>query len=412
MPKNLTGFLKDAPNLFGDIARFINLNLETDQPGISLATSLAFMGALRSQRISNEYGIAPNIYTCAVSPSGTGKSRAQQIISDICERCELSHIIMGQPTSDAGLRKALVKEPRRILIWDEFGIALSALSKSSQAYHALILSCMMELFSKAGKLYKGKEYAKDETIDVKDPYLSVCAVSTPNRFFDALNKEFIEDGFLGRWLTFHGATSVKFKEAPREIDIPYDILTRVKEINTGSPSVSRNGNLASSILPEPKKLRYEFSEQLEMIREERNAALEGIKSEIDRVFWVRAFELTVKVCMAVSDEDNYLTDTDVQYSWNLVKYLLDENIQRCTLELHDTPRDKDEAKRYKKFLNLISINEQVTKTELTKRATNKQFKPQEREARTAELLETGVWEFSSIYNSDTKRNSETFTRRA
>ena len=62
---------------------------EFHQPGLALGASF-FVGALKSGRETSEFGINPNIYSCSIALTSTGKSQCQSVI----EKFALSVILI------------------------------------------------------------------------------------------------------------------------------------------------------------------------------------------------------------------------------------------------------------------------------------------------------------------------------
>ena len=210
--RNLSWYLGKCPGVVGEIARYIDSRLETHLPGVSLGTAISFVAALKSDKIQSQSGLISNIYTLCLAPPGTGKTTAQRVITEICAACEITPLLMGQPGSDSGLLKRLQKHPRQLLLWDEFGLALAEISKSSSSYRVAIIKVVMDLFSAANSIYIGKELKGEERVDLHRPQLSIGAASTPDMFFDTLTEYFINRGFVPRLLVFEESRNFIFKE--------------------------------------------------------------------------------------------------------------------------------------------------------------------------------------------------------
>lgn len=409
MPISLQGFLDTSPSLCGEIARYINSRQETDQPGIALASAISFMGALKSARIKSPHGIAPSIYTCAIAPSGIGKTKAQQAIVDICTACNLTSFLMGKPASDSALLNSLGRSSRQFLIWDEFGLALSEMSQSKSSYRVAILSVLMDLFSAAGRPYIGKEYADKDRVNIQAPYLSLMVASTPNRFYDALSRDMIEDGFLSRWLVFEGERSLNFK-TPGPSEVPIEITQRVSFINEGK-ELKEGPALKRALQVEQVPLVFSDPSYVEVIRGIARDKLILANSELESVFWSRSFEHTMKLCMIFSDLQCKCDTRTVLYCWQLVEFLVTNLINRCNVDIHDTHGDRTKSKRHKKFISLIGPGECISRAELTKKALNWGFDKDERKKRIEDLIENEIWFESTQTNPSTHRTSIYYSRK-
>lgn len=383
----LKDFLDWCPGVTGDIARYINSNLECDQPGIALATAIAFMSSVRAGRIQYGSIVSPTLYTCTVASSGSGKSRAQQIISEICLECGLKTLLMGRPASDAGILFRLQRAPRQFLIWDEFGLALEEMSKSSNSYRVSIISTIMDLYSASGRLHIGKEYVDKDRVDIESPYLSICAASTPGKFFNILTKDFIENGFLNRWLVFESPESDDYRD-PIISDIPQNIIRDILAMDNGEPDNS-GGALGGYIY----KKRIEMildPDTADIMKESRWDMLRQSKTDAHKTLWMRAKENAIKLCMTLSDVDGSCSDKTASYAWRLIKHLTNHIITRSDESIINKSQ-KASADRSKQFQELISKDEVLTQSQLTKRASNLGFSKREREERTDDMLESEQW---------------------
>lgn len=404
----LMSFLIQCPGLTGEIARYINSCLETDQPGIALATSLAFVSALKAGRIRSGSMASPSLYTCAVAGSGAGKSRAQQIVTDMCVQAGLKRLLMGRPASDAGILSRLQITPRQFLIWDEFGLALEEMSKSKNSYRVSIISTIMDLYSASGRDYIGREYADKDRIDIEKPCLSICASTTPGKFYSVLSKDFIENGFLNRWLVFDSLENLNFRNPSNE-STPLHIIEGIEEIELGRER-EFGSNLERLITKREFDLTLD-SETSELMKLSRWDKLSTSQNETESTLWMRCKENAIRVCMTLSDNDGNCSEEIASYAWSLIETLTESLIARCENDIVEQ-HDKINVDRSKKFKSLINIGETVTQSQLTKRASNAGFQRREREDRTKDLLETEEWIKSEKTTFHATKPTTSYTRRS
>ena len=398
-------FLKSAPGLLGDLARYINATQETNQPGIALAVSLAFLGTLKSERIITRSKLAPNIYTLALATSGAGKTHAQQIIGDICMRAGLQRLLMGRPASDSGVRTRLQSHNRQFLMWDEFGQGLAEISHSTNSYRVAIIGLILELFSEAGRLYIGKEYAEKERQDINRPFLSLSGISTPGEFYSALTQQFIEKGFLSRFLVFEGHSAKVRKDCSYE-PIPDSIIEQVLAIQQGTPSAG-SGNLAA-LKPVEHILTFEDSEIEQRGVDMSWEAREESRSDTELTFAVRSKELWLKVCMACADSRGVCSKKSAYWSWGLVSLLIKRLAATCESTVHETNQDLAKARRGDKFKTIIKPGEKVSSMLLSRRCNDRGFFGQERKALIDSMLESGYWVAQRVANQDTGRENTVY----
>ncbi|MDA0990279.1 MAG: DUF3987 domain-containing protein, partial [Verrucomicrobia bacterium] len=117
-----------------------------------------------------------------------------------------NHLGGNKIASGAGLLTALHRQPAILFQIDEFGMFLSAAAdrKRSPRHITEILDNMTELFTAAGGIFLGAEYANrdgaNERRDINQPCLCVYGTTTPLHFWGALQGANVVDGSLARFL--------------------------------------------------------------------------------------------------------------------------------------------------------------------------------------------------------------------
>lgn len=394
MTRNLNHFLLDCPGVVGQLARAIDSTYLSSKPAISLAAAISFFAALKAGKVESEDGIQPSLFVCLIAASGEGKTRANSIIEGLLEEYGLRSLQIGQPMSDSGLLRALGRSPRAFLLWDEFGPALSELTKTTTGHRSLILSLMMDLFSRAGKPYVGREYAtQDKRIDLSEQWLTIFASSIPSRFYASLSEDFVLDGFLSRWLCFiHDKDDSKDHAAKRFVP-PQTVEDAIIELRDMGAS-SGEGNLA--FLSPPRRvvkidgLMHTCARQ-RCYDEQRKAS-----SEVRRVFLSRKYELYTKLCLVIGDVSG--VDLEVgEYCEELTSYLIRAQSITCEQQLGAGPA----VRLRNQILELIPYDRWISASQihdLTSRVSGR-----ERQEAIVELLQSDKIECSKGQREDGSR---------
>jgi len=217
--------------LVGDLTRYMIATARRPQPLLSLGASLCAIGALMGRLYRTESNLRSNLYVVGIADSGSGKNHAREIVNEVFFEAGLANHLGGNKiASGAGLLTALHRQPAILFRIDEFGMFLSAAAdrKRSPRHITEILDNMTELFTAAGGIFLGAEYANrdgmNERRDIVEPCLSVYGTTTPLHFWGALQGANVADGSLARFLILPSEDSYPdenlaagLREAPREL---------------------------------------------------------------------------------------------------------------------------------------------------------------------------------------------------
>ena len=193
--------------LVGDLTAYMLSTARRPQPLLSLGASLCAIGALMGRQYRTTSNLRSNLYVVGIADSGSGKNHSREIINEVFFKSGLAHHLGGNKiASGAGLLTALHRQPAILFQIDEFGMFLSAAAdrKRSPRHITEILDNMTELFTAAGGVFLGAEYANrdgtNERRDINQPCLCVYGTTTPLHFWGALQGANVVDGSLARFL--------------------------------------------------------------------------------------------------------------------------------------------------------------------------------------------------------------------
>lgn len=375
-------FLIDCPNATGDLARAISASLPQKQPGLAIGAAISFFSLIKCGKLKSPQGVEPNMYICTVAESGSGKSMAQRILQNLLIDSGKDSLLLGKPASDSGMLKALSHQPIRLCIWDEFGLALGELATSQSSYRALILSAMMDLFSAAGRKYIGKEYATEQRLDVENPFLNVFAASTPSRFFQALDPNFVLDGFLSRWLLFFCHEEGLELQRPAPFIVTDKVHDQIDKMIEWPPCPT--GNMFD--VYDKRSVMVESAAVMESKLSDFDYLFTAAKDPIERIFYSRAKELFLKLCVILGDGIK-VSNSVVEWSSQFVGYMTKESLRYCRSRLGE---DKKYSTR-DRFLDIVPYDKWITHQELTMRSYRLNLSKSQRNDLIDDLVESGYW---------------------
>lgn len=193
--------------ILGDMVGYMNATARRVQPELSLGASLCALGALMGRKYRTESNLRSNLYIIAIAESGSGKNHAREIVNELFIAAGLTNYLGGNKiASGAGLLTALHRQPAILFQLDEFGMFLSAAAdrRRSPRHITEILDNMTELYTAAGGIFLGAEYAnrdgKNERRDIAEPCLCIYGTTAPVNFWNALQSANVIDGSLARFV--------------------------------------------------------------------------------------------------------------------------------------------------------------------------------------------------------------------
>ena len=224
IPKHLL----QPPGLLGKVSGWINATAPMYQPELSLANSIAFVGALLGKKVRTEEDGRTNFYCLGLGDSCTGKNHSREQVGNLAEVAGVGNLLAGEDvSSDAALMRIAAANPALLLQFDEIGHFIAAKgSNNASTYERAIVPTLTKMFTSANTVMRGKEYADGEArvrVDVVEPNVCLYGTATPDQVFRSLSLEQITDGFMGRLLIFASSDNdpdwrkIKDKNPPKSL---------------------------------------------------------------------------------------------------------------------------------------------------------------------------------------------------
>jgi len=115
--------------------------------------------------------------------------------------------------------------------------------------------------------------------------------------------------------------------------------------------------------------------------------LKAAKTEIQRIFWSRAYEQYLKVATVICDDGNGTFEVD-HMAAQIVEDLIKGAIEKCENCLYSSEREKTKEK----FKALIAPGQTATLSMITKRSYRLNLSRSERIALIDDLVDAGFWQ--------------------
>jgi len=208
------GDYHELPLVMKAIAEWCQTNGRTVQPAFALCTALAACSSVLSRDFTGAAGAHTNLYCVAVGPTGCGKENAIETVVQVVTAYQQTRLA-GVPASDTGVLTAMKRHPASVFVIDEIGEVLqSVLDSKAASYVARIGTVFMELYTKGGKPYRGKEYANQSfengkpRVDIFSPCPSIFGATTATTLYGAMTSDVVSSGFLPRMLVFRASDAI------------------------------------------------------------------------------------------------------------------------------------------------------------------------------------------------------------
>lgn len=355
-------YLLEPPGFVGDLCNWINSTAYKPQPILALANALAFCGALFGRKVASPSNLRTNLYCLGIGASGCGKDHARQAIKLLCDDANAMHLLGGEDvSSDSAIISALRAQPSLLFQFDEFGHMMRNFSgKNASAYARSVPQVLMKLFSSAGSVYLGKQYANANERpreDIQQPNACIYGTTVPERFFDSLTRDEVLDGFLGRLLVFISddpdpdKMSVQCRRVPESI---VNFVSRWVNFRTQNPSggdIERATKNVPITVPLHDDAVQIFDDFYEECRRRKQAERSGAGMD---ALWARAEEHATKVALVLAaGTDSWHPNIDGCCALNAVQ-LITHLIQRFTASAADYIASSEYERNLKRIMRIIT----------------------------------------------------------
>jgi len=353
-------FLCQPTGLLGEITSWLNITSLREQPFLSLASALTFLGALFGRKIRDTLGSRTNLYCMGVAPSSAGKQHALNQIRNLCSATGCTDLLGGDYiASDSAIEERMSRLPTTLFLWDEIGHLLAHIRKGASHNHAQVVSLLMKLYSSAGSMYLGREYAeKERQRTIVQPCCCIYGTSTPERFTSGISPEELQDGWLSRCLVFNSSSNpAKNRNTNYSVEIPDSITKQVKQWHEFTPEKTVGSELGKFVDPNfreqpPSQFVVPSTSDSEriFIRFDDETTEYGKGHPQLACLWSKGEENARKIALVVaageSFENPVITPSIADYACRLIRYLLISFGKEIAPEIASSEVEKNKRKVY------------------------------------------------------------------
>ena len=228
--------LRHPGGLVEEVRDYILETAVCPQEKFALAAALSFVGTLYGRKVETEDGQRTNLFCMNVGYTSSGKDHPLKMVAKMLDKCDATHLRLGQVTSDSAIEWALKRQPRFCFLIDEAGHYFGNISdaKAKGSCQSTIKPALLELWSTAAGRYVGKQRVPRDgkevpPIVIDNPHLCMLAATQPQTIFEAMSRTDLRDGWLSRNLFFIS----KERPMPREPKVvqqmPFGIVKAISD---------------------------------------------------------------------------------------------------------------------------------------------------------------------------------------
>ena len=388
--------------LVGDLTAYMLSTARRPQPLLSLGASLCAIGALMGRNYRTESNLRSNLYIVGIADSGSGKNHAREIINEVFFEAGLAHHLGGNKiASGAGLLTALHRQPAILFQIDEFGMFLSAAAdrKRSPRHITEILDNMTELYTAAGGVFLGAEYANrdgsNDRRDINQPCLCVYGTTTPLHFWGALQGANVVDGSLARFLILPSDEDYPDENLAAGIrQSPSALIHGLKTLAAGGGL--QNGNLTGMTpgqttavnpitVPMSDEAKARFKELSGTLTEELRAARGTAFTAILARIGENALKLSLIVAVGRDPARPMIDLSAAEWAISFVRHFAAKTMEAIERHVADTETEAH-LKRLKEIIRAAGAKG-ITKSEITR--SSQWLKARDRDEILLTLIESG-----------------------
>lgn len=254
------------PGMLGTITDWVNATSRKPQPAFAVQTAIAFASTVLGRRFVTEHRNWPSLYLLNIAQSASGKEYAKKAVEDLLDACGLDRLIgPSSYTSASGVLSALHDQPCHVTVIDEFGKEIEMASVKNNERAKGTQRALMEVWGRCDGTMRPQGYStiglsaqdiarmKERTI--RNPALTLLAMTTPESFFGSIGSAAARDGFLNRFIIVESDIGPQVSQFAPRIDVPQSIIEWAQAMHRASDSLA-DPSACASLVPTPIEIRF------------------------------------------------------------------------------------------------------------------------------------------------------------
>ena len=327
-------FVQSAPGMLGEILRWGLATAHKPLPHITLQSALAITATIAGRRYRTDRNNWPSLWFLNIEKTASGKEHPESLIETVLEAAGLGGLIAGAGyTSPGAVFSVLLDHPSHVAIVDEFGKFMQSTQAKGNQHKADAISLLMQCWSSCHRTvrppaYSGMGLSKEQREElsnrrVHNPAVTLYASTTPGTFYESIDRKWIADGFLGRFLTCHSPVGRQISQHAPRIDPPAAVVDWAKELGCVSIASAEDlsgMDVASDMAPAPIDVVFsaEAERLMDAVERDIHAKMDeaerwGLESLYGRTR-EKAMRLALLVSLAEGAGNRVITSSQAQYA--------------------------------------------------------------------------------------------------
>lgn len=344
--------LLSPPGIVGEMAQWVEATARKPQPQFSVQAAIAFCCTVLGRRYVTDQRNWPSLYLMNIGKSASGKEHAKWAIERALDACGLAHLIgPASYTSDSGLLSTLLRQPSHITVIDEFGKVLEDASVKNGSRAASTVRALMEVWGRCDGTMRPQGYStfglSERDIEklaersVRNPALTLLAMTTPETLFETIGMAAVRDGFLNRFLI----VETDIGRQPSRSVVPAPVPERIVEWAARVREREHIADPDSNPTMEPTPTIVPIDPQANALFEQFDLECLALMDQHDRDGLAEMFGRTREIAMrlalvvAVGCDSTHVRAEHAQWAIDYVRYYAQKTVERLRASIGDSEFD-------------------------------------------------------------------------
>lgn len=356
-PELSIDLLEGAPGMIGKLLAWGLETAHKPLPHVTLQSAFATASAAASRRYRTNLNNWPSLWFLNTEVTASGKEHPESIIEIALEAAGLGRLLAGSGyTSPGAIFSVMMDRPAHIALIDEFGKLMQSSQAKGNQQKADAITLLMQIFSSCHRSIRPQAYSamglsKEQRRDLSDrviqnPGVVLYASTTPSTFFDSIDRQWISDGFLGRFITCNSNVGRQLSRSVERIPFPETVAQWLAEIAcrsslggdvamTGVDSEPDQAPLAVDMrfAPDAERLLQAFEKDIHA--KMNDAQRWGLDPLFGRTR-EKAMRLSMLVCLAEGAQNRTISASQVEYAVSYVMEMDSTLVEAAKLKISDS----------------------------------------------------------------------------